>query len=93
MITFLLCNVIALWIGVFYLSYRLHTVEAIRVSMYAKMADPQKIEEDFEKSAAYVDQMLAPRRTTAPRTDQQGPPARVHKPKQNGPLPAHLKKK
>lgn len=50
-----------------------------------RLTDPETLQQDMEKSAAYVDQMLAPERTTMPRTDQQGPPARIHRPKQIGP--------
>ena len=89
---FLIATVIFQWIAIGYLFYRLNKVEVKREVVYAAIADADKIADDMEKSAAYVDQMLAPRRTTKPRDDQQGPPAVVHKPKRNGALPHHLKK-
>lgn len=92
---------ISLWITciclagcVISLDMRLRKMEKVRKEMYKQMASPEKIEQDMEASANYVENvMLAPKRTTAPRNDQQRQHAVIHRPKQIGPKVGFPRKK
>jgi hypothetical protein len=61
--------------------------EQVRERLYASLADPEKIEADFEKSAR-AREMRDANRTTLPR-EGAGPPAKVHRPKMRGKKPGN----
>lgn len=56
-----------------------------RKELYARLADPKRIEEDFEKGAR-LREMYDAKRTTLPREDA-GPPAVVYRPLLRGQKP------
>lgn len=57
----------------------------VREKLYEELADPLKIESDFEKSAR-AREMRDAQRSTLPRDDA-WPPAKVHRPKMRGAKP------
>ena len=59
----------------------------VREKLYQELADPTKIEADFEKSAR-AREMRDAQRSTLPREDA-WPPAKVHRPKMRGAKPGN----
>lgn len=88
------CFVAGAWAAVLQMNYRLTKMEKVRKKFYQQAASPDKIVEDMERSASFVESKLsAPERTTQPRTDQQGQHAVIHRPKQIGPKVTFPRKK
>lgn len=58
-----------------------------RKELYDKLADPARIEADFEKSAR-AREMYDANRTTLPR-EGAGPPAKIYRPKMRGKKPGN----
>jgi hypothetical protein len=68
------------------LSSRILEIERKRTKFYKRLANPQSIEEEMEKGAR-LREMHDANRTTLPRDDQEGPAARVHRPKMRTKMP------
>jgi len=58
-----------------------------RIKLYEELADPAKVEADFEKSAR-AREMRDAQRTTLPR-EGAGPPAKLYNPKMRGTKPGN----
>lgn len=86
MTTFIVCNIVAMWACLIWMARVITRPQETYAEAHTKLnSNPQLIEADMEASAAYVDKMLAEDRKTAVRTDQAGPNAVVHRPRQIGP--------
>jgi len=87
MITFIVCNIVAIWICLMWMVwwYFNHPHETY-IQVHEKLnTTPELLDSDFESSGVEVEDGLAKHRKTMVRTDQQGPNAKVHRPKQIGP--------